>query len=139
MTVSCGERFNLSNNTGKQRLVKLIRWIGRIICLVITVFGGTVLIGEAASEIFSRGFQIPSLEGSLLVLIGIVALIGCILSWWKDFVASILLIVTSVGLGIHIGMFAGRNHCLVWLMLGAPYLIAGLLLFIAWRLSMQKA
>jgi hypothetical protein len=123
----------------RQSHAKRMRWAGRIIALIITAFGGTMLIGEAISEILSQGFAAPSTAGSLLVLIGIVALAGCILSWWKDLLASILLVVTSAGLGIHIGIFAGHNHFLAWSMLGAPYLIAGLLLFASWRLSVQKA
>ena len=95
------------------RLAKGMRWAGRIICLVITVFEGTMLIG-------------------------IVALAGCILSWRQDLLAGILLDITSAGLGIHIGIFAGRNHFMAWSMLGGPCLIAGLSLFCAWRLSKHK-
>lgn len=128
----------MANRAGRQRLAKRMRWVGRIICLVITVFGGTMLIGGAISELLLQGFVTTSIEGSLLVLIGIVALAGCILSWRKDLLASILLVITSVGLGIYIGLFAGHNHFLAWSMLGAPYLIAGLLLFSSWRLSMPN-
>jgi hypothetical protein len=125
----------LAINRGKQRLAKLMRWVGRIICLVITIFGGIMLIGEAVSEILSNGFMTMSMAGILLVLIGVVALAGCILSWWKDLLASILLVITSAGLGVHIGIFAGHNHFLAWSMLGAPYLVSGLLLFCVWRLT----
>ncbi|MBA7698462.1 hypothetical protein ES703_107139 [subsurface metagenome] len=123
------------NRASRQRTAKRMRWVGRIICLVITIFGATMLIGEAVSEILSHGFITTSMAGSLLVLIGIIALAGCILSWWKDLLASIMLVITSAGLGVHIGIFAGHNHFLAWLMLGLPYLIAGLSLFYAWRLS----
>jgi len=123
------------NNADSQRLAKRMRWAGRIICLIITVFGGTMLIGGAVSEFLSQGFVTKSIEGSLLLLIGIVALAGCILSWRQDLLAGILLVITSAGLGIHIGSFAGRNHFMAWSMLGGPYLIAGLSLFYAWRLS----
>jgi len=63
-------------------LAKRMRWAARIICLIVTVFGATILIGEAVSEFLSQGFVTTSLEGSLLVMIGIVALAGCVLSWW---------------------------------------------------------
>jgi len=126
------------SNAGRQRLVKRMRWAGRTICLVITVFGGTMLVGEAVSEFRSQGFMTPSLAGSLLVLIGIVALAGFILSWRQDMLAGILLVITSAGLGIHIGIFAGRSHFLVWSMLGLPYLVSGVLLLSAWRLSGHK-
>ena len=116
-------------------LAKRMRWAARIICLIVTVFGGTILIGEAVSEFLSQGFVTTSLEGSLLVMIGVVAVAGCILSWWRDLPSGILLVTTSVGLGVHIGIFAGRNHIMVWAILGLPYLVAGVLLLYAWRLS----
>ena len=123
------------SNVDRQRLAKRMRWAGRIICLVITVFGGIMLVGEAVSEFLSQGLATMSIDGSLLLLIGIVALAGCILSWRQDLLAGILLVITSAGLGIHIGIFAGRSHFLVWSMLGLPYLVSGVLLLCAWRLS----
>jgi len=133
-----GKRFKVVNNASKQRLTEPMRWAGRIICLVITVFGGIMLVGEATSEFLSQGFVSTSIEGALLVAIGIVALAGCVFSWRKDLLAGILLLITSAGLGIHIGVFAGHNHFMVWSMLGLPYLIAGLLLLCAWRWSEHK-
>ena len=120
------------------RVARGIRWAARIICLIITVCGGTMLIGEAVSEFLSQGFVSTSIEGVTLVIIGVVALAGCILSWRRDLIAGILLVVTSAGLGMHISLFAVRNHFVAWSMLGLPYLIAGLLLFSAWQLSKQK-
>lgn len=119
-------------------LAKRMRWAARIICLIVTVFGATMLIGEAVTEFLSQGFVTTSIEGGLLVMIGLVALAGCVMSWWRDLLGSILLVVTSAGLGVHIGIFAGRNHFIVWSMLGLPYLIAGVLLINAWRLSRDK-
>ena len=45
----------------------------------------------------------------------------------------------GVGLGIHIGVCAGRNHLIAWSMLGLPYLIAGQLILNSWRLSRKIA
>ena len=115
--------------------VKWMRWSARTICLILTIFVAFMLIGGAVSEFFSQGSIATSLEGNLLITIGLVALTGCVLSWWRDLPAGILLVLTSAGLGAHIGAFAGRNHILVWLMLGLPYLVAGILLLYARRLS----
>ncbi|TES85601.1 hypothetical protein E3J95_04050 [Candidatus Aerophobetes bacterium] len=71
-------------------------------------------------------------------MIGLVALAGCVMSWWRDLLASILLVATSAGLGVHIGIFAGRNHFMAWSILGLPYLVAGALLINAWRLSKHR-
>jgi len=97
-----------------------------------------MLIGEAVTEFISQGFVTTSIEGGLLVMIGLVALAGCVIIWWRDLPASILLVVTSAGLGVHIGIFAGRNHFMVWSILGLPYLIASMLLFISHHLSGQQ-
>ena len=98
-----------------------------------------MLMGATIGEYYSQGFIEISLEGSLLVLIGIAALAGCILSWKQDLLSGVLLVVTSAGLAAHIGFFAGRNHILVWSMLGLPYLIAGVLLLYTWHLSKRYA
>ena len=119
-------------------LAKRMRWAARVISLIITVFGATMLIGEAISEFVVQGFITTSVEGGLLVMIGLVALAGCVVIWWRDLPASILLVVTSAGLGVHISIFAGRNHFIVWSILGLPYLIASMLLFISHHLSGQQ-
>jgi hypothetical protein len=77
---------------------------------MITLFGGTMLIGGAVSELLSSGSINTSIEGNLLVVIGVVAMAGCVISWFRDLPAGILLVVASAGLGAHIGAFAGRNH-----------------------------
>jgi len=122
-----------------ERVAKRLRWTGRIICLILTVIGGTILIGESVDEFVSQGSLATSAEGITLLLIGLVALAGCILSWWRDLPAGILLVVTSVGLGVHIAICAGRNHFFAWSVMGLPYLIAGVLLLYAWRLSRQSS
>jgi len=121
-----------------QLLAKRVRWTARVIVLILTIFGATMLIGSAVSEVLSQGFITTSLAGNLLVVIGIVALAGCVLSWWRDLLAGILLLATSAGLGAHIGTFAGRNHLMVWAILGLPYLIAGVLLLYARWLSRHR-
>lgn len=124
--------------------VELMRWAGRIIALVITVFGGIMLIGEAVEEYLQGGWAAiappsPTDAGFLLVIIGAFALVGCILSWWRERPGGILLIAVAAALGAHIANFAGRNHMLAWSMLGLPYLVAGILLLNSWRLSQELA
>lgn len=121
-----------------RRLAQGMRWAGRVIALIITIFGAIMLIGEAISEFLAQGFITTSLAGNLLAIIGLVALAGCILSWRRELLSGILLLATSAGLGAHIGFFAGRNHVLAWFMLGFPYLVAGALLLYAGRLSRHK-
>ena len=46
-----------------------------------------------------------------------------------------LLLLASIGIGIHIGFSAGRNHFLAWLIVGLPFLITAALLFVGWWLE----
>jgi len=125
----------------KHRLAKRMRWAARIIGLLAAVFCLFMLIGEAVDGILTGAWKTTSqtdlIQGSLIGVLGAIALAGCIVSWWRERLAAILLVLTAVGFGIHIGLCAGRNHFLAWLMVGFPYLIAGVLLFVAWRLSQK--
>ena len=116
-----------------------LRLAGRIIGFGMVGFGGAMLIGEAVSE-FLEGRPIP-LEpaGVLLVVIGVVALVGLILSWRQERVAGILLVACSAALGAHIAAYAGKNRALAWAMVGLPFLVSGVLFLNAWRLSRALA
>ena len=121
------------------RSVKRMRGAGRIIGMGITAFFLTFLIGEAVGEITGTSTEPFTMEGITLGLLGGIGLAGCVLCGWKERLAGILLITAAVGLGIHIGICAGRNHLMTWSMLGLPYLLAGLLILNSWRLSKKIA
>ncbi len=121
----------------RHRLAKRMKWAARIIWLVMAGLFLVVLIGEAAGEFLDEGKETIETAGILLgVLLGL-ALLGTIVSWWRERLASMLLAAASVGLGIHIAVYAGRNHFFAWLMVGLPYLVAGILFLISSRLSRQ--
>jgi len=118
-----------------QRLVRRMTLAARIIGLVAAIFLTIMVIGSAAGEIIDDE-PIPfDATGVTLGIITVVAVAGCVISWWRERLAGTLLVVVAVGLAIHIGIYAGRNHVLAWIMLGLPYLIAGVLLLGSWRLS----
>lgn len=119
------------------RQVKRMRLAAQIIAYGMTGFGGAMLIGEAVGEYLREGGVVIEPVGVLLVVIGAVALAGCILSWRRERVGGILLVATAAALGAHIANFAGRNHLLAWSMVGLPYLIAGVLFLNCWRLSRE--
>ena len=123
-----------SNGTYRVRLAKHMRWAARTIAIVATVFFVGMLIGSAVSE----GVGPMTIESSTLALLGAVALAACIASWWRDITAGILLVLTSIGSGVHIGHFAGHNHILAWSIIGLPYLVASILILSSWRLLRQN-
>ena len=118
---------------GRHRLAKPMRYAARAIALAGAMFFLTMLIGGATTD----GSEPITEEGAVLGVPGVIALAACVVSWWRERLAAILLIGAAVGLGIHIGVYAGHNHLLAWSMLGLPYLVAGLLLLGSWRLSNQ--
>ena len=117
----------------KYRIARPLRWVGRIIASIAAIWFVLMLIGSAITE----GVGPLPIESGTLVLIGVVGLAGCIASWWRDMTAGILLVLTSIGLGVHIGCFAGHSHVLAWLIIGLPYLVAGVLLLYSRWLSKQ--
>ncbi|MFC1956976.1 hypothetical protein ACFLVY_01590 [Chloroflexota bacterium] len=72
------------------------------------------------------------------MVIGLVALVGLILSWRNERLAAIMLVAVAAALGAHIAVYAGRTHTLAWAMLGLPYLVSGLLFLKAWRISRES-
>ena len=118
-------------------LARRMKWAGRLIGLVAAGFFLVFLVGEAISEVLDEGREPLETAGILLGLLQGLALVGAIVSWWRERLAGMLLAAASVGLGIHIGVYAGHNHFLAWLMVGLPYLVASVLLLISWRLSRQ--
>ena len=113
------------------RLAKQMRYAARAIALAGAMFFLTMLIGGATTD----GSEPITEEGAVLGVPGVIALAACVVSWWRERLAAILLLGTAVGLTIHISVCAGHNHLLAWSMLGLPYLLAGLLLLASWRLS----
>ena len=118
----------------KYHLVKPLRWAGRAIATISVVFFVVVGIGSAVSE----GIGSMTIAGATLGLIVVIAVAGCVASWWRYIVAGILLVCTSIGLGVHIGYFAGHSHVRAWSIIGLPYLVAGTLILSSWWLSRQR-
>ena len=123
----------------QHRLAKRMRWAARIIGLLAAVLCLFMLTASTIAEVIAGDWETTSqtdiIQGSLIGVLGAIGLAGCIVSWWRERLASILLVLTAIGFGVHIGICAGRNHFLAWLMMGFPYLIASVLLFNSWLLS----
>jgi hypothetical protein len=96
-----------------------------------------ILIGEGIAEGWDIAARADMIAGILIGVLGVIGLSGCIISWWRERLAAILLFLTAVGFGIHIGVYAGQNHFLVWSTIGFPYLLAAVLLISSRWLSKE--
>ena len=121
-------------NGHHSKLTNFLRWTGRIIASIAAIWFVVIFIGSAITAI-TEGADPITIETGTLVFLGVIAVAGGILSWWKDAMSGILLFLTSVGLGIHISCYAGHNHVFAWVLIGLPYLIASILMVSSWRLS----
>ncbi|MFC1875436.1 hypothetical protein ACFLY3_04760 [Chloroflexota bacterium] len=120
-------------------LARRMKRTGRTIGMIAAGFFLVIMVGEAVGESLSEGGEIIETAGILLAALSAVALVACIISWWRVRLAGILLVLVSIALGIHIGIYAGSNHFLAWLMVGFPYLVAGGLILASLWLEREKA
>ncbi len=123
----------------RQRFIKRLRLIARIIASATVFFLIVFLVGSAVEELIAEGAGGISVEGITLVLIGLVAVAGCIIAFKRERLGGIILMLASLSFGIHIALVAGRNHFLAWLVVGFPYLLAGALFLYVWRLTRKES
>jgi hypothetical protein len=138
-------------STTKQRAAKGMRWAARIIGLPVTLFGAMMAFGEGIQSIQTEGFGPVNLTffgGLFIILSMLAAVVGCIISWWRLRVAGVLLVATFFGL-IIAGILAGgpadypERFSLSNILgntgqasiMGSPFLVAGILFLLSWRLS----
>jgi hypothetical protein len=109
----------------------------RIIGLGTVGFVLTFLIGETSAEYLAKGWAAVTREVIIIGVITGIALAGCIVSWGKQRVAGILLIVSAILTATNIPPLQPLipNNVRIWLIVGLPYLVAGTLFLNSWRLS----
>ena len=103
--------------------------------------GAAIVIYEAIGQFLGQGWVAMPIEVVWFVLILAMAVAGCILSWRRERLAGILLVSSAVAIAVdlYITMMVGRERMLTWLLLGLPYLVAGVLFLNSWRLSQELA
>jgi len=123
-----------------------MRWAARIIGIVILVLFLWFLIGEVIMSIQTKGFKFEA-ESLFIVIPTVIALSGCIVSWWRERVGGSLLILASIAFGIFPSVSAQQHQvpwsvgqALVhWLMIGSEFLVAGVLFLISSWLSRRAS
>jgi len=121
------------------RLARRMTVAARVIGLGAVGFVLTLHIGWVSAEFMAQGWAAVSREVIIIGVITVIALVGCIVSWGKLRVAGILLIVSAVLCATNIPPVPPLipYDVRVWLIVGLPRLVAGVLFLNAWRLSRE--
>ena len=126
--------------TKRYQLASRLRLAARIIGFSAVGFVLTFLIGETSTEFLAKGWQAITVEVSLIGVITGIALAGCILSWWRQRASGIMLIVSAVLCATNIPPLPPLipHDVDVWLIVGLPRLVAGVLFLKAWQISRES-
>jgi len=109
---------------------KTIRWLARILGLIIVLFWLIISLGYAFSD--SESFTGQSLIITLLVII---TTISFIITWRKEKLGGIILITGGIIHSIAAYFMAGHNHLFAVLITGLPFILIGVFFLIV---SCQK-
>lgn len=118
------------------RLAKRMRWAARVIALGAMAF---LLLAWLLQMVFRAALWASDIL--YLVYLGI-ALAGCIVSWWRQWLAGTLLVLVSFVLGSSLGLLSpwGIASLIAWTwQLGLPFLVAGVLFLLSWWLSRKTS
>jgi len=103
---------------------KTIRWLARILGLIIVLFWLIISLGYAFSD--SESFTGESLIITLLVII---TTIGFIITWRKEKQGGIILITGGIIHSTIAYFMAGHNHFFAVLISGFPFILIGILFY----------
>ena len=121
----------------KKRSLKTTKtgWAARIIGSLVGLFWMLSLVSETIAE-----FGEPILwEGYVVGSAAVILSAGVILAWFKEKAGGILLVMASVSFSVFAYFEAGHNKVFASLISGFPFLVAGILFLISWKLSSKSA
>lgn len=104
-----------------------LRWAARIWGTTVASFWGLTLLLHAvgdAQEIANEPFMI---EGLVLSLLVIAAVLATVHAWTYEFHGGIALLVVGMALAVFALMTAGRNHWFAVAVSGLPFVVSGML------------
>ncbi len=121
----------MSTRSNHQGPAKAVRWAGRIIGFWETGLNlAFFLVAMILSDVSSSRYIIFT---TATLAVGFT---GCFASWWRDWLAGVLLILAA--LGTVAGMILGLYDVFAWLWVGLPFLAAGVLFLFPWQLSKSR-
>jgi len=113
----------MTDNNRGERLALVMRWTARVLG---TLVGGVYLFVLIVSAF--DGSEPLTLEGAILGVLILVAVLGVVMVWWRERQGATILVADGLALGVFALLTAGRNRGLAVLVSGAPFIFAGLLL-----------
>lgn len=122
--------------TSQQNLANGMTWAARVIGLGATAF---LLLAWLLQMVWRASFWASDIL--YLIYLGI-ALAGCIVSWWRQWLAGTLLVLVSFVLGSSLGLLSpwGIATLVAWSpQLGLPFFVAGVLFLLSWWLTRKAS
>ena len=139
LVIAAGIAIFLLNRTRKEKrnerrrgLAVRTAWAARIIALATVAFFLFFFLAKDILGVMTEGIS------EVLVAVG---LVSCILSWWRGWLAGVLLILISFPLSVSFGVSEIGNPIFVlWAAVSLPlfFLISGVLFISSWWLSGKR-
>lgn len=107
-----------------------LKWSGRVLGSLSALFWVLSTVLSGITEIL-RTRRIPSLEGSVLLLLVIFNSAAVGISWRKIRLGGLLVVAGGILLSIFAVITAGHNRIFAVLVSGFPFLVAGALLVLS--------
>ena len=120
--------------TSKQKLAKRMMWAARVIGLLTAAFSLMFLIVDTIVRMTMQ--QGGFIEDVLKAMPVVVAVAGCIVSWWRQRLAGTLLVLASFALS---SLNSRYYNGFLALVSGFPYLVAGVLFLLSWWLTRKNS
>ncbi|GMQ62704.1 DUF7670 domain-containing protein [Vallitalea maricola] len=115
----------MSSISKHYRKLHIVRWIARVISSLSIAFFLFIFIGECISN-----FGPLTLEGVMIAGFAVVLMVGVLISWWKEGIGGIILIISGVIFAIFIYLTAGTNRILASTLISSPFWTSGVLFLI---------
>lgn len=92
----------------ESKLIKVIRWINRILSTSLVAIFVVFLIGEG---IGGESAGLTKYEGYMIFFVPVMLSVGIILAWFKEMIGGIIMIGSVIGFNI-VGMLSEGNYAL---------------------------
>jgi len=117
---------------------KILIWLARLISLAAISFFSFFAISEGGLEIFITKGELR-IQGILFVAFLIFAAISTSISFWRTKVGAPLLLLSGLSLAIFIFIIATQNNLLVAIVMGGPFIVSAVLLYLTTIKKRSKA